>query len=199
MANPLGSPLSSRSHSPRAQGRKSRLATAKVTPSAREQPAGRMCESVAGADVVVVVVDDVDRGLFRGCRSAVDAGVMGDQVGLAVGMGSLIVGYQPARTGIGAVIKQQPVDILIRRVLVSGNVLGALVVDLRSDVRLLLGEQLVQRLAGLLLRRGRPEPHCRRPALRRDDASVQRVVARSPVQRVARVLYLVVLEVSGLV
>ena len=78
--------------------------------------------SVAGADVVIVVVDCVDGRLLRGRRTAVDSGVVCDQVGLAVRLGSLILGSQPACPGVRAVIEEEPVHVLIPRVLVPGDV-----------------------------------------------------------------------------
>jgi hypothetical protein len=52
--------------------------------------------SVAVADVVILVVGYVDGRLLRGRRTAIDPGVVCDQVGLLVPIGSLILGYQPA-------------------------------------------------------------------------------------------------------
>src|SRR5215813_11662929 len=114
-------------------------------------------------------------------------------------MGSLVLGYQPARAGIRPVIQQQPVDVLVSRVVVPGDVLQPLVVGLEGDVRLLLAEQLVEGLALLLLLRRRSEPDAGRPPFRRSNPPVERVVSRVPLQRVGRVLYLVIREVSGLV
>ena len=78
---------------------------------------------------------------------------MRDEIGLGVGMGPLVVGDQPARAGIRPVVQQQPVDVLVSRVLVPGDVLGPLIIGLEGGVRLLLGEQLIEGLALLLLRR----------------------------------------------
>src|ERR1039458_6066294 len=65
----------------------------------RRSGARSVMPSVAGADVVIVVVDCVDGRLLRGRRTAVDSGVVCDQVGLAVRLGSLILGSQPACPG----------------------------------------------------------------------------------------------------
>jgi len=61
--------------------------------------------SVAAADVVIVVVDSGDGRLLRGRRTAIDPGVVCDQVGLLVPIGSLILGYQPRMpVGLGRVM-----------------------------------------------------------------------------------------------
>jgi hypothetical protein len=88
----------------------------------RRSGARSVMPSVAGADVVIVVVDCVDGRLLRGRRTAVDSGVVCDQVGLAVRLGSLILGSQPACPGVRAVIEEEPVHVLIPRVLVPGDV-----------------------------------------------------------------------------
>src|SRR5580698_11600208 len=74
--------------------------------------------SAFGADVVVVLFYYVHRGLLGARGAAVDADVAGHEVLLVVGVGSLVLGHQAARTGIGAVIEQQAVDVLVARVLV---------------------------------------------------------------------------------
>ncbi len=94
--------------------------------------------SVAGADVVIVVVDCVDGRLLRGRRTAVDSGVVCDQVGMVARMAFLILGYQPGLPGVQAVIEEEPVHVLIPRVLVPADVLGLLIVDVQGGVRLLL-------------------------------------------------------------
>src|SRR5262249_13164719 len=85
------------------------------------------------------------------------------------------------------------------RVLVPGDVLGPLVVGLEGGVRLLLGEQLIEGLALLLLLGRGAEPYPGRPPLRGSHPPVERVVSRATLQRVGRVLHLVIREVSGLV
>src|SRR5262249_49156462 len=92
-----------------------------------------------------------------------------------------------------------PVDVLVSRVLVPGDVLGPLIVGLEGGVRLLLAEQLIEGLALLLLLGRRAVPDAGRPPFRRSHPPVERVVSRVPLQRVGRVLPLVVREVSGLV
>src|SRR5271165_3541924 len=157
--------------------------------------------SVAGPDVGVVVFHHVDRRLLGAGGPAVDADVGGDEIGLAVWMGALVLGDQPARPGIRAVVEQEPVEILVG-LLVVLVVFGQVVVDVERGVRLLLGEQLIEGLArGLLVGRG-PELDPGRPPLRRDDSAVQGIVSsltRFPCQGVSRLLYRVVREVSGLV
>jgi hypothetical protein len=64
--------------------------------------------SVAAADVVIVVVDCAGGCLLCGRRTAVDSGVVCDQVGMVVWMGFLILGYQPALPGVRAVIEEEP-------------------------------------------------------------------------------------------
>src|SRR3984957_16485356 len=77
-------------------------------------PAFRQRRSVTGTDVVVVVTDDVHGRFFRRCRSAVDADILREQIGLLVRIGALIFGHEPARTRIRAVIKQQAIDVCVR-------------------------------------------------------------------------------------
>ena len=132
---------------------------------------------------------------------AVDADVAGDEIGLVVWMGALVLGYQPARPGIRAVVEQQPVEVLIGFLVVVA-VFGQVIIDVERSVRLLLGEQLIEGLARLLLVGRGPELDPGRPSLRRDDPPVQRIVSgltRFPGQGVSRLLYRVVVEVSGLV
>src|SRR5215813_3230629 len=114
--------------------------------------------SVARTDVGVVALDDVDRRFLRGCRAAVDPGVMRDQVGFANRVGSLVLGYEAAGPRIRTVVEQKSVDVLICRVFVAVDVLGWLIIQARASVRLFFGEQFVQGLAVLLLLR---EPHPR--------------------------------------
>src|ERR1700677_4749454 len=158
--------------------------------------------SVIGTDVGVVVLDDVHRRLFRRRPAAVDPGVARDQIFLLVRMSSLVLGHQATRAGIRSVVEQEPVDVLLRLVLVLVVVLGVLrqvIVDVEGSVRFLFCEQLVQGLARRLLVGRRPEPHPGRPPLRGNDPAVKWIVSRRALQRVSGVLYLVVLEVRGLV
>ena len=83
--------------------------------------------SVAGADVGVVVLDHVDRGFLRAGGPAVDADVGCDEVLLVVGMSPLVLGHQPARTRVWAVVEQQAVEVLVGFVVVLA-VFGQLVV-----------------------------------------------------------------------
>ena len=53
----------------------------------------RRLRRLLGADVRVVVIDDVHCRFFRGCRAAVDAGVPSDQVGFGSRVYSLVLGY----------------------------------------------------------------------------------------------------------
>jgi hypothetical protein len=69
----------------------------------RKSRARSAMPSVAAADVVILVVGYVD--------------------GRPVLMGSLILGYQPAWPGVRAVIEEEPVHVLIPRILVPGDVL----------------------------------------------------------------------------
>src|SRR5216683_605521 len=113
---------------------------------------------------------------------------------------TMISGVVPRLFCASAVVKQQSVEVLIG-FLVVVTVFGQVVVDVERGVRLLLGEQLVQRLARLLLVGRRAELDPGRPPLRRDDSPVQGIVpglTRFPRQGVSRLLYRVVPEVSGL-
>jgi len=152
------------------------------------------------ADVVIILLDHVHGRLLRGRRTPVDPDVTRDQVGLLVRMRSLVLGHQTARPRVRAVIEQEPVHVLIPRVLVlvPGNVLGFRLLVAQDGVRLLLGQQLVQGLALLLLGFRGTESHPGRPPLRGNDAPVQGIIPRCSVQRVRRVQHLVVLKVSGL-
>src|SRR6516164_5048403 len=122
--------------------------------------------SVAGTDVVVVLVDHVHRRLLGRRRATVDPGVMGDEIGLAVRVRALVIGYQPARARVRAVIQQQPVQILIRYVRVATEILRLFVVEVEGSVGLFLGEQVIERLSGLLLTGRGAEPLPDRPPLR---------------------------------
>ena len=150
---------------------------------------------VVGADVVVVFLDDVHSGFLGGGPATVDARVAGEQVGHGDRVGTLVRGHQAACPRVGAVVEQEAVHVLVPRVLVALDVLQVLVVDVERDVGLLLGQELVQGLAVVLI----AAPDRAGPPLRRDDAAVQRVVTRSAAERIRGVLDLVVLEVGGLV
>src|SRR5271166_890318 len=157
--------------------------------------------SVAGPDVRVVVFHHVDCRLLRAGGPAVDADVGGDEVGLGVWMGALVLGYQPARPGIRAVVEQEPVEVLVGFVVVV-TVFGQVIIEVVGSVRLLLGEQLIKGLARGLLVGRRAELDPGRPPLRWDDSAVQGIVSGLtgfPCQGVSWLLYRVVLEVSGLV
>ncbi len=95
--------------------------------------------SVAGADVVIVVVDCVDGRLLRGRRTAVDSGVVCHQVAWSSGWASSSSATSRPCPGVRAVIEEEPVHVLIPRVLVPADVLGLLIVDVQGGVRLLLG------------------------------------------------------------
>jgi hypothetical protein len=97
-----------------------------------------------GADVGVVVLHDMHRRLFRGCAATIDPGVPRDEIRLLVRVGALVLGYQPARPCVRAVIEQQPVDVLISGILIPGDVPDRLIVHLAGHVRLFLGEQLIE-------------------------------------------------------
>src|SRR6185437_15910828 len=154
--------------------------------------------SVAGADVGVVVLHYVEGSLLGAGGPAVDADVTGDEVRLVVRMGALVLGDQTACPRVRAVVEQQPVDVLVGLVLVVRRAaFGHVVVfELQGGIRLFLVQQLVEglRLVGV--------PDHGRPALRRGDPAVERVVpglARLPGQGVGGFLYRVILEVGGLV
>lgn len=54
---------------------------------------------------------------------------------MVVRMAFLILGYQPALPEVRAVIEEEPVHVLIPRVLVPTDVLGLLIVDVKGGVR----------------------------------------------------------------
>ena len=89
----------------------------------------------------------MNRCLLGTRRGAIDPHVPRDQIGLGGRMGPLVLGHQPARARVRAVIEQEPVNVLIPRILVPGDIFEPLVVDLICDVWLLFGEQLEQSLA----------------------------------------------------
>ena len=92
----------------------------------------------------------MDRGFLRAGGPAVDTDIAGDEIGLADWMGALVLGYQPARPRIRAVVQQEPVEVLIGFVVVVA-VFGHVIVDVEGSVRLLLGEQLIEGFARALL------------------------------------------------
>src|ERR1039457_1523645 len=100
-------------------------------------------------------------------------------------MRTLIRCDQPAGPGIGLVISEAVVVLVV--------------LGLRVGVRLrlLLGQQLVERLARPLLRQRRAEPLPGRPPVRRDDPRVQRVITGVAVQRVRRVQRSIIFKVVG--
>ncbi len=155
-----------------------------------------------GADVVVVFLDDVHGRLLCGRAAAVDADVARDQVLLLIRMGALVLGHQPG-PGVGAVVQEQAVHVLVPRLVVVLDVLEVLVlvvilVEVEDGVGFFFGQQLIQGLALGLLVGGVAEPDPGRPPLRRYDATVQGIVPRRAAQRVGRVLDLEVLQVLGL-
>src|SRR4029077_20067109 len=165
----------------------------------RRRPGPARRAELLGADVVVVFLDDVHGRLLRGRAAGVDPDVPRDQVFLLVRMGALVLGHQPAGPGIGAVVQEQAVHVLVPGVVVlEVLVLVVIVVEVEDGVGLLLGQQLIQGLALGLLGGGVAESDPGRPPLRGHDAAVQGIVPRRAAQRVGRVLYLVVLQVLGL-
>src|ERR1700734_350234 len=106
-------------------------------------------------------------GRFLGTgRATREPDVGRDQVFFVVGMSALVLGHQPASAGVGAVVEEQPVHVLVTRVLVLVVLVLELVVVglgvlelIRGLVRFLFGQQLVPGLAlGLLLLRGAGSP-----------------------------------------
>src|ERR1035438_2218500 len=122
---------------------------------------------------------------FRAGRAAVDADIAREQVRLLAGMRPLILRDQAAGPGIGLVISEAVVVLVV--------------LGLRVGVwlRLLLGQQLVERLARLRLRQRRAETLPGRPPVRRDDPRVQRVITGVAVQRVRRVQRSIIFKVVG--
>ena len=158
--------------------------------------------ALLGADVVVVFLDDVHGRLLRGRAAGVDPDVARDQVLFLVRMGAFVLGHQ-AGPGVGAVVQEQAVHVLVPRLVVVLDVLEVLVlvvilVEVEDRVGFLFGQQLIQGLALGLLGGGVTEPDPGRPPLRRYDATVQGIVPRRAAQRVGRVLDLGVLQVLGL-
>ena len=158
--------------------------------------------ALLGADVVVVFLDDVHGRLLRGRAAGVDPDVARDQVLFLVRMGAFVLGHQPG-PGVGAVVQEQAVHVLVPRLVVVLDVfevlvLVVIVVEVEDRVGFLFGQQLIQGLAFGLLGGGVAEPDPGRPPLRRYDATVQGIVPRRAAQRVGRVLDLGVLQVFGL-
>ena len=102
------------------------------------RPAGLL-----GADVVVVFLDDVHGRLLRGRAAGVDPDVARDQVLLLIRMGALVLGHQ-AGPGVGAVVQEQAVHVLVPRLVVVLDVLEVLVlvvilVEVEDGVGFLFG------------------------------------------------------------
>jgi len=138
----------------------------------------------------------VDGGFLGAGGPAVDADVAGDEILLVVGMGPFVLGHQPSRPRVRAVIEQEAVEVLVGFVVVVA-VFGQLVVQVSGGIGLLLGEQLIERL---LLAGVRAGPDHGRPPLRRRDPPVEGIVsgfARLSRQGVGRLLDRVVVEVGG--
>ena len=74
----------------------------------------------------------MDGGFFGAGGPAVDADVAGDEIGLAVWMGALVLGDEPTR-GIRAVVEQKPVEVLIGFLVVVA-VFGQVIIERRSGV-----------------------------------------------------------------
>src|SRR5258705_3178686 len=119
--------------------------------------------SVAGTDVVVVLVHHVYRRLLGRRRTTVDPGVVRDEIGLGVRMGAFVISHQPARARIRTVVEQQPVQVLVGRIRVAGEVLRVFVVEVGGGVGLFLGEQGIERHAARLLARPGAETPPRPP------------------------------------
>ena len=113
--------------------------------------------------------------------TAVDPGVVRDQVGLVDRVRALVLGHQPPARGSGPSSSSSPsTSSSPASVVVRGLALVVLVlaVQLGEDVRLLLGQQLVQGLALLLLGR-RVEPN-RIPADQRSAGMMPASSGSSP-------------------
>ncbi len=121
------------------------------------------------------------RSLLGRGSATVDADVGGHRVRLLVAVRTLVGRHQAAGPRLGGAV------VVARVVLVGPLVVG-------REVRLLLGQQLVEALAAALLVQRRPEPGGTAVALARVDARVQHVGPQViGLQRVGRVQNAVVL------
>jgi Na+/H+ antiporter NhaA len=132
----------------------------------------------------VVLVGDVDRGLLGAGRARVDADVPGDEVGLGVRVRPFVLGDQAAGPGLGDVGLGQQLVLGVVVLVLFGLFLFLACLRGRVGLRLLLGQELIQRLAGLFLGQRGAVALAGRPPVRRDDAGVERVVTRGTLQRV---------------
>jgi hypothetical protein len=89
----------------------------------------------------------------------------------------------------------EPGDIFFGRVLVPAEVAGLLGIGVEDDVRLLLGELLVE---GLRIRGGQAAPDPGRPPVGGDDSPIQRIVPRWAIQGVGGVPHLAIRKIGGL-
>jgi len=124
----------------------------------------------------------VHRGFLGARATRVDPGVARNRVGLPVRAEPLVVGDQPAGPRILLVAAPDQLVLVV-------GVLGV-----RIDVRLLLGQVLLQRLAGTLLRGGRTEAVRTGPAVRRRHADIERIGHGVVVERVGSVEHTLVLD-----
>ena len=155
---------------------------------ARRAAAGR--QRGLAALLRLVLVEDVHGGLLGPGRPGVDPDVAGDEILLRVRVRSLVLGHQPARAGIGEVLLLQQV------VLGVGFLVFPLRLGVRVDVGDLLGQMLVQGFTGLFLGLGRPELVGRQPAVRREDPGVERIAGGAVLQRIRRILLIVVVDLG---
>ena len=155
---------------------------------ARRAAAGR--QRGLAALLRLVLVEDVHGGLLGPGRPGVDPDVAGDEILLRVRVRSLVLGHQPARAGIGEVLLLQQV------VLGVGFLVFPLRLGVRVDVGDLLGQMLVQGFTGLFLGLGRPELVGRQPAVRREDPGVERIAGGTVLQRIRRILLIVVVDLG---
>ena len=126
----------------------------------------RVTNGISREDLAFVFVLNVDGGFFGARGAAVDPDVMRDEVLLVVRMGPLVVCDQAAGPGLRLVVPPQVVGAAVLVVVVLAAA------GIRVRVRLLLGEQLVERLAFLLLLGRCAEALAGRPLVGRRDALV---------------------------
>jgi Na+/H+ antiporter NhaA len=155
--------------------------------SARARAMISQAEQAAGALGVrlVIVVREVDGGFLGARRARVDPDVTGDEIGLGVRMRPFVLGDQPPGPRLGDVVPG---------LVVLGRLFFLARSGVRVDVRLLLGQQLIQRFPGLLLGQRVAVAFARRPPVRRDDPGVERVVAGIAFERVRGVQHAFVLS-----